>query len=193
VNRKLIKSLQRIFWIYVRNNFVITSASDVKMLDFPSNWAFVEISRANYSRVGEFRGSDLAAEYLEKVEQGEMGFFAAIGGQMVGSIWATINKTAVPVVVRSCMRLNPNEVLVHDIVTGERYRGKGVGPYMVRELTRTIFSGPSVSKLIIDVSVRNRQSLRVMEKLGLSCGERAIYVSLLGRVLLEKSFAHSGA
>lgn len=193
MNRKLIKSLQRIFWIYARNNFVITSASDVKMLDFPSNWAFVEISRANYSRVVEFRGINLATEYLEKMEQGELGFFATIGGHMVGSIWATINKAAVPVVVRSCMKLNPNEALLHDIVTGERYRGMGVGPYMVRELTQTLFARPNVRKLIIDVSMRNRPSLRMMEKLGLSRAEQAIYVSLFGRVLLEKSLAHSGA
>jgi RimJ/RimL family protein N-acetyltransferase len=106
---------------------------------------------------------------------------------MVGSIWASINRTANPAITRKHIRLLPNEALIHDIVTSEQSKGQGIGPFMVSSIISVLFSEYQVGRIIIDVNRNNRASLRMMEKVGLKAKEQAFYISILGRLAFEKT------
>lgn len=104
----------------------------------------------------------------------------------VASVWATINKGRKPTVVRTYMTLMPNEALMHDGVTGEKYRGMGIGPFMVRRLAAALLSDHKVSRIVADVNVRNVASLRMMEKLGLEINQQVLYISAFGTLVIQK-------
>ena len=185
--RVLTKKVQHMFWIYVRNNFIVTKSSHFKRFEPDTRFAFVPITFDNCSRVQEFRDESRISEYRHKLSREEIGCFAERDGTMVGSIWATINNSREPAVVRSYMRLMPNEALIHDIVTGERFRGMGVGPFMAGKMASLLLSESSVSRIIVDVNVRNSASLRMMDKAGFQMKEQVVYVSALGNLLFQKT------
>jgi RimJ/RimL family protein N-acetyltransferase len=116
----------------------------------------------------------------------EIGFFAECEGKACGSIWATINKDAKPSVVRGHIKLKPGEALIHDIVTGEQFRGMGIGPYMVQQISTFLLRECGVSKIIIDVNSSNQPSLRMMAKAGLPVKERVLYISAFGSFVWQK-------
>jgi len=184
--RTVTKGLQKLFWIYHTKNFVITRMSDFRVIPPATGWDFVPIARDNCFRVEDFRDDSRISEYRDKLAHGEIGFFADASDRMVGSIWATINSAGAPTVVKSYMRLMPNEALIHDIVTSETFRGKGVGPFMVGQVSAVLLNVYRVNKIIIDVNVRNKPSLRMMEKAGVPLNQEVIYISALGRLMLQK-------
>lgn len=185
--RTLTRKVQRIFWIYLHYDFVINSMNDFKTTDAGVRCRFVPVTVDNYCRVREFREEQRITEYREKHRNGEVGFFAECDGRLVGSIWATINRTRVRSVVRMYMPLMPNEALIHDIVTAESFRGMGVGPFMVSRMALQLLSEYGVNRIIIDVSSRNRPSLRMMEKVGLEAREKVFSVSLFSTLAYHKT------
>ena len=177
-------NLQKIFWIRVTFNFIIYSINDFKMIEPMIKCNFLPISIDNYGRVRDFREDSRISQYKDKLSKKEIGYFAEYKGQMVGSIWATTNKSEVPTVVRTVMKLMPNEGLIHDIVTGEKFRGRGVGPFMVSRFAPILLKEYKLSRIIIDVSIKNRVSLRMMEKVGLRKDHLMLYLSALGKLVL---------
>jgi RimJ/RimL family protein N-acetyltransferase len=136
--------------------------------------------------VNEFRDEDRVAEYRDKLAHREIGFFCELDGNAVGSIWASINESEVRKIVRMYMPLMPKDALIHDVVTGERCRGMGIGPFMVGALASILLNEYGVSRVIIDVNVKNVPSLRMMEKVGLQIKERVLYISAFGTLVGEK-------
>ena len=187
VRQTLTKKLQKLFWIYLTNNFIITTASDFIMTEPAIKCGFTPVTSTNYFRVRDFRDESRIREYREKLAGKEKGFFAECDGRMVGSLWATINSAPVPTVVRTYMRLMPNEALIHDIVTGREFRGLGVGPFMVGRIASILLNEHGVSRIVIDVNVRNSPSLRMMDKAGLQMRQQVLYVSAFGKLILQKS------
>jgi len=185
--QRVTKRLQKVFWIYLTNNFVITNRSDFKIVEPATTCAFTPITSANYFRVRDFREEGRVSEYRDKLAHNEVGFFAESDGKMVGSIWATINNARVAAVARTYMRLMPNEALVHDIVTGESFRGRGVGAFMVRRMSEILLGEHGLSRIIVDVNVRNSPSLRMMNKAGVQMSQQVLYVSVLGKLVFEKT------
>jgi RimJ/RimL family protein N-acetyltransferase len=171
----------------VTNNFVVTNASRLKTLTVPPKCRLVPITLENYCRVREFRHKTLVLEYQDKLSHGEVGCFAEVDGLLVGSIWATVNGSHIPALVRGYMRLLPREALIHDIVTGEKFRGVGIGPYMVSGIVEKLLSDQKVDRIIIDVNVKNGPSLRMMDKVGLHRGQQMLYVSAFGRQICQKT------
>jgi len=182
----LTKKLQRVFWIYLTNNFVISSPNDFQLTNAACECRFLPIKAENFFRVREFRGVERVSEYRDKIARKEIGFFSECGGKVVGSIWATVNDAKSPSVARGHIRLMPNEALVHDIVTGEGSRGMGVGPFMLGRIASLLLNEHRVSKIVIDVNVKNKSSLRMMEKAGLRPNREVLSVSALGTLALEK-------
>jgi RimJ/RimL family protein N-acetyltransferase len=180
------KSLQKLFWIYLTNNFIVTRINDLKLIEAGIRCEFLPITLNNYFRVRDFRDESRVAEYREKLANKETGFFAQSDEKMIGSIWATINNTDVPSVVRSYIKLMPDEALVHDIVTGELFRGMGVGPFMVGRICTFLLTQLGVGKIIIDVNVRNRRSLRMMDKTGLQASQKMLSISAFGTLVSQK-------
>ena len=178
---------QRLLWIYLHDNFVIETMGDVRVLEANIKCAFVRIDLNNYYRVQEFRQERRVAEYRQKIGNGELGYFAVCNDTMVGSIWATTNHKRVRSVVRMHMPLMPNEALIHDIVTAGSLRGMGVGPFMVGRMASTLLDEYRIKRIIIDVSCRNRPSLRMMEKIGLQSKERVLSVSLFSKLAFRKA------
>lgn len=176
----LVTRLQRVGWIYFANNFYVESASDFSVPTPRQPLQLVQITPENCARVQDFRPAYRRAEYAMKLEKGEVGYFAVMAGTMVGSIWATINRTSAPCVARGYMWLRPGEALIHDVVAGEGFRGMGVGPFMVGSFLVALLDQYMVSKVIIDVSVRNRPSLRMMAKAGLYAKDATLSVSAFG-------------
>ncbi|MGH7782229.1 MAG: GNAT family N-acetyltransferase [Candidatus Binatia bacterium] len=179
------KRIQRIFWIYLTNNFVITGTNDFTNVEPAVSCRFLPITSDNYFRVREFRDEGRVQEYKEKVTREEIGFFAEHDGKMVGSIWATLNTAGGPKVVRSYMRVLPNEALVHDIVAGEQFRGMGIGPYMLGQICLALLGEYRAHKIVVDVNFRNRRSLRMMEKAGLQLTQRVLSISAFGRLISQ--------
>lgn len=183
--RIAIRKLQKVFWIYLTNNFVITSVNNLGVLTFPDDWKVVSVTQENYFRVQEFREDGLILEYREKLLHGEQGVFAELDGQMVGSIWATTNGGAEPVIVRTYMKLGPREALIHDVFTGEQYRGRGIARFLLQEMVRRLLAKPGAEKIIVDVNFRNSHSLKIMEKCGLRRSEQMLCVSVFGKPMLR--------
>jgi RimJ/RimL family protein N-acetyltransferase len=180
------RSLQKVFWVYLTNNFFIANVSEVKITEPATKAGFMPITLDNYFRVRDFREEERVPEYRNKLANKELGFFAEIDGQIVGSIWATINNARMPSVARAHMRLMPNEALIHDIVTGEKFRGLGVGPFMVGRISSVLLKEYGVGRIIIDVNFRNHSSLRMMDKAGLRARQQALYVSVLGKLKYQR-------
>ena len=183
----LTKRLQKVFWLYLTNNFIVTSMSDLRVIEPAATYDFIPITWANYSRVRDFRDEHRISEYRDKLARNELGFFAVVDGHTAGSIWATINRSQLPAVARMYMRLLPNEALIHDIVTGEMWRGRGVGPFMVCRIASILLCEHALTKVIIDVNARNTASLRMMNKTGLQVQQHVLYVSAFGTVVLRKT------
>ena len=95
------KNLQKMFWIYLTNNFVVTSMDDFKTIELSKECGFLPLTLDNYFRVLDFREENRVSEYRRMLAHKEIGFFAGVDGKMVGSIWATINTAQLPSVVRS--------------------------------------------------------------------------------------------
>lgn len=187
LRHKLTRTLQKVGWIYWTNNFVISSTKDFILTEAALGCELVPITPDNYARVQEFREGSRCPEYREKILRGEIGYFAEWNGGMVGSIWATINNKKVPIVARGYMELAPNEAMIHDIVTGVRWRGMGVGSFMTGRMSAALLNQFGVDKVIIDVSVRNGASLRMMHKAGLPMKEQVLYVSVFGNLIFKKA------
>jgi RimJ/RimL family protein N-acetyltransferase len=187
MRQTLTKKLQRVFWVYLTKNFIITSLTDFKPSEPVTRCVFVPITSDNYFRVHDFREKNRVSEYRDKLAHKELGFFAECEGKMVASIWATINQEQTPAVVRTYMRLMPKEALIHDIVTGKNFRGMGVGPFMVGRIAAILLNDYGVNKIIIDVNPRNRSSLRMMDKVGLKMKQQMLYISAFGRLVVQKA------
>ena len=186
LRQALTKKLQKLFWVYHTNNFIITRMSDCNMVSPATACEFTPITSDNCVRARDFRDDNRVSEYRGKLARGEIGYFAELAGTMAGSIWATINKEQIPTVVRTYMRLAPNEALIHDIVTGEKFRGKGVAPFMVGCISSTLLNDYRVSKIIIDVNVTNKPSLRMMDKAHVPMKQEVLYISALGSLIFQK-------
>lgn len=182
----LTKQLQKLFWIYLTDNFVISQASDFKTVEPAIQCELVPIIFENCDRVLDFREPSRVTDYREKLARKEVGFFAECEGRMAGSIWATINTSPSPKVTRGYLKLEPKEAMIHDIVTSEACRGKGVGPFMVGRFSSVLLNDYGVARIIIDVNTRNQPSLRMMDKAGMKKDQQVFYVSAFNTLLWHK-------
>lgn len=177
--------LQKLFWVYVTRNGTISSLQDFRIVPPATACLILPITPDNCHRVQEFREQTRVAEYRAKLADNQIGMFAECEGEVVGSIWASVNKTGAPITVRGYMPLLPNEALMHDAVTAERMRGKGIGPYMVGTIAKALLADHGVHRIIMDVNVRNASSLRMLAKIGVRTTETVLYCSVLGGLLFQ--------
>ena len=182
LKEKLKKRLQKIFWIYPCNIFIIKGMNEFQMLDPKIKCDFVPITLDNCHRVKDFREESRILQYKDKLAHNEMGYFAEHNGKIVGSIWATVNKTQVPNLVRRFVKLMPNEGLIHDIVTGENSRRMGVGTIMVSRIVPILLKEWKLNRILIDVNIKNWASLKMMGKLHFQKDQKVLYVSAFGKV-----------
>jgi GNAT superfamily N-acetyltransferase len=185
LKQKLTKKLQEIFWIRITFNHIISGLHDFKIFEPRIKCSFIPITMNNFHRVGDFREDERVSQYKNKLVQKEIGYFVEYNGQMISSIWATINKAEVSNVVRNYIRLMPNEGLIHDIVTGKQYRGMGVGSFMVSRIALILLKEYGLNRIIIDVNIKNRASLRMMNKVGLRIDHKMLYVTAFGRLVFQ--------
>jgi len=180
--------LQKVFWIHLTDNRIIRSISDFKTVRPQAKCKLMPITEDNCHRVGDFREKSRIPQYRDKLVHGEIGYFAEHNGRIIGSHWATVNKTGAQKVVRTYMKLLPNEGLLHDLVIDEKCRGMGVGPFMVSELTTILFREHGVSRIIWDISIRNGKSLRMIEKLGVPVDHRMLALTVFRRLVFHLVF-----
>jgi ribosomal protein S18 acetylase RimI-like enzyme len=159
---------------------------DFQAIDSDVECELVPITASNYYRVEDFRGKYRIQEYKRKIMNDEIGFFAEHHSQMLGSIWSTMNTTSAPHVVRGFIRLLPGEALIHDIVTGDKYRGMGIGPFMVSRLLPILLESNVVKRVIIDVNVKNNSSLHMMNKIGLKVVNTTLSISAFGDLVFHR-------
>jgi len=187
----LIRQCQRLVWIYVTEDFSITRSGDFTAAPPAMPCTLVPITSANHARVQDFRDEHRVSEYRDKLCSRELGYFAECDGAMVGSIWATLNRGADPIVVKRYLTLRPHEALLHDLVIGDHFRGHGIGPFMISECASILLHTLGVARVVTDVSSRNHRALRMYARAGMHVDSHSIYASVLGRPLvhlrLEKS------
>lgn len=183
---KLKKMIQKVVLLRRTFNFVVVDESDFARLPAEDDCRLVQITVDNYLRVGEFRPRSRITQYREKLESGEIGYFVEYHGRMIGSNWATVNREARPRIVRSVIRLAPNEGLTHDGVIAPRFRGQGFGAFMISRLVELLLHEYRLSRITIDVNVRNKASLRMMEKAGFRIDHEMLYVALFNRLVLQR-------
>lgn len=177
--------LQRILGVYLTNNFSIRTLKDFKSIEPNLPCRFIPMTLENYARVTDFRESGRVAQYRSKLLNHELGFFAEHDGKMVGSVWATINRTDRKVVVRNYMKLLPNEAIIHDGVASDQFRGMRIGPYMVSQILTTLIKDHGIRKVVWDVHVMNQASMLMLEKLGLRHERRVVSICSFGKLILQ--------
>jgi hypothetical protein len=182
---KLKMRLQKIFWIYLSNNFIINGLNEFTIIKPKIECGFVRITLDNCHRVAEFREEGRISQYRDKLANKEIGYFAENDGKMVGSVWATVNKTDVPIVVQMFKTIVYNEGVVHDNIVSEKFRGMRIGPFMESNMFGLLLKEYGLKRVIADISVKNRASLRMLEKMGLQPDYRILYIAVLGKPVLE--------
>ena len=183
---KVKRMIQNVILVRRTCNFVVVDPRDVKPLETNHNARLVPITVENHQRVGEFRPPSRIEQYRQKLARGEVGYFVEYDGKMVGSNWATVNEGGSAVVARTVMRLEPGEGMTHDGVIAPRLRGQGFGAFMINRLVANLFRDYDLRKIIIDVNVKNRASLRMMEKAGFRVDHEALYVAVFDRLLFHR-------
>lgn len=177
--------LKKILWMVVCNVYVIQNVNEFKMVEPAINCSFIRVTLDNCHRVVDFREENRITDYRNKLTRKEIGYFAEHNGKMIGSVWATINKTDIPLIVQTTKKLMYNEGLVHDNVVSENFRGLRIGPFMESSMFSVLFSEYGLSKIIADVNVRNRASLQMFPKLGLRVNRKVLYVMVFDKLILK--------
>ncbi len=181
----IVRLAQKVFWAYLTHNFIVTNSNQIRAVAPTISCTLLRITERNCSAVTDFREPARIAEYVAKVAKGELGFYAMHDGKAVGSMWATINTTARPIVARRYIRLRPGEAILHDAVTATVCRGMAIAPFLFRSIAHELFSAFHVKRIIGDVNTRNTSALRYIKKLGLYPSETKLYFSILGRWAFE--------
>jgi len=176
--------VQNFFWVRICYIHEINGPNDYRIVTPKIKCNFVPITKDNCNRVADFRKNNRTLQYHEKLTNNEIGWFAECEGNMVGSIWTTVNRSKKIADFRKFIKLKPNEALIHDVVVGKKSRGCSVGPFMVSQITKNIFTELKSDKIIVDVSIRNKASIRMMEKSGLRVTKMVLYISLLNKKIL---------
>jgi ribosomal protein S18 acetylase RimI-like enzyme len=185
LKQELKMKLKKIFWMKIRYNYFITAMTESNKVEPGVNCKFIPITMNNCHRVGEFREESRISEYREKLAHNEIGYFAENNGKIIGSQWATINKTDLPCNVRDFTKLRPNEGVIHDAVVSEKFRGMRIGPFMVSRMNTFLFKEYGLQRITWDVNINNHASLRMLEKLGFRKDRKVLYVAAFGKLLLK--------
>jgi len=185
LNEKIKSTLIKIIWVVIYNIYIIKGINDFKVIEPKIKCAFIPITLDNHHRVQEFREERRVEQYKEKLLNNEIGYFAEHNGKIIGSIWATINKTQVPRVVQTFKTIKKNEALVHDIVVSNDFRGMRIGPFMESSIFTKIFNIYEVSALITDANIRNHASLRMHSMVGARIDHKMFYIALVGKPILK--------
>jgi GNAT superfamily N-acetyltransferase len=183
---KLKKMIQKVVLLRRTYNFVVVDERDFARLPAEGDCRLVQITADNYHRVGEFRPRTRITQYRKKLESGEIGYFVEYHGRMIGSNWATVNRDVRPRIVRSVIRLAPNEGLTHDGVIAPSFRGQGFGAFMISRLVEILMQEFKLSRIIIDVNVKNKASLRMMEKAGFRVDHKMLHLALFDRLIFQR-------
>jgi len=178
------KKLQKLAWAYLIK--VFRAYEKVAPCEPRVTCSLVPITMENADCVALFRPAARVAEYREKLALGEIGYFATDGTTYYGSIWATVNLSDHRKIVHGYMPLKPFQALIHDAVTAEASKGKGIGPFMIARLIDLLLA-QGVQCALIDVNTRNHPSLRMMEKTGLLPITTEFFVSLFGHPVIHFS------
>lgn len=176
---------KKVFWYTMVNVFIVNGISEFKMIEPRIQCEFIPITLDNCHRVTDFREEDRISQYRDKLNQKEIGYFAEHNGKMIGSVWATINKTEVPRVVQTFKKVMYNEGIVHDNIVSEKFRGMLVGPFMETSMFKLLFNEYGLSRIIADVNVKNRASLRMLDRAGLRIDHKMLGVSFFGKPILK--------
>jgi RimJ/RimL family protein N-acetyltransferase len=183
--QRLIKKMQRLLWVYPCYIFFINSPDEMKKVEPKIACEFVPITMDNYHRVAEFREDERISEYRDKIEKGEIGYFAQHGGKIIGSIWATVNKTKAPCIAKTYFELMPDECLLHDNFISENYRGMRVGAFLESNMPVYLFREYKLKRIITDINVRNYASLQMVKKAGLRRDHKMLFVSAFGKSIVK--------
>jgi hypothetical protein len=70
--------VQKVFWVYLTNNFIVTSLDDFKNCEPVIKCEFLPITLENFSRVRDFRDQSRVLEYRAKLAHREMFFLASL-------------------------------------------------------------------------------------------------------------------
>jgi hypothetical protein len=185
LNDKMKMKLQHAFWIYLAYNFIVRGPNEFKMVEPKIKCRFIPITFDNCYRVEDFRKEDRVSQFKEKLARKEIGRFAEHNGKMIGSIWATINKTEVASVAQMFKTINYNEGAVTDNIVSENFRGMRVGPFMESSMFALLLREYGLSKIIADVSIQNHASLRMLERMGLRKAYLMFYFSAFGKPVFQ--------
>jgi hypothetical protein len=173
------------FWFSIGYHYTINGPNELRIVEPRIKCKLIPITLENYHRVADFREEDRITEYRNKLDNNEIGCFAEYEGKMIGSIWATINKTDTPFVGKDFTRIMPNEGLLHDNVINEKFRGMGVGGFLEWSLPLLLFNKYGVHKIKTDINVSNRASVRMAEKVGLRIDHKVLYVAAFGKMIFK--------
>jgi RimJ/RimL family protein N-acetyltransferase len=182
------QKLPKYFWVHITNDFIINDVNEIRMVQARLPCNFIPIARENYHRVAEFREEGRISQYRDKLDQKEIGYFAEYNGKMISSFWAIVNRAPITAVVKGYYKVGPNEAFLLDLVTGEQSRGMSVGPFLLSQTVNALFREYAVSRVVFDISVRNRTSMRMIDKLGLRIDHKTLAVSVFSRLVFHLVF-----
>lgn len=185
LNEKIKPKLIKCLWIAIYKIFIIKGLDEFKMIEPKIKCNFISITLDNCHRIKDFREESRVAQYRDKLMNSEIGYFAEHNGKIIGSVWATINKTTMPKVVQTFKTIMYNEALIHDNVVSENFRGLRVGPFMESNMFSILLKEYKVSRLIADINVRNDAVSRMFNTLGVNVDHKMLYIALFGQPILK--------
>jgi ribosomal protein S18 acetylase RimI-like enzyme len=185
LNDKRKMKLQNFFWIYLCYNYIIREPNEFKMVEPKIKCGFIPVTLDNCHRVAEFRKEDRRSQFKDKLAHGEIGFFAKHNGRVIGSMWATINKTNLPIYAQLFRSVGYNEGVVTDGFVDESFRGMRVAAFLVSNIFAILLKDFGLSKVTTDVNVQNKSSIKMLEKIGFRIASKMLYISAFGKPILE--------
>jgi len=177
--------VRQVFWPYLCHIYFIDGFDDYYVIKAKIKINILPITFNNYLRVADYREEARIVEYRNKLMNNEIGFFAEHEGKMVGSAWASINKTKVSHVVRTFIKLMPDEALLHDFFVNEKFRGNRIIPEMVSNMCTILLKEYKLKRLIIDINVKNNKSLNAAKALGWRIRQKMFFLALFGKPVLR--------
>lgn len=140
-----------------------------------------KINYANYEMVKRLRDKATSESFKNMLDENQVGIYAMLDGEPIGHAWADLVK--VKKVVNDSFIISPYAAMVHYCYVSDKYRGKGIYPYLLYTLINDIYVEHNISDFYITVDIDNIPSQKGVAKVGFRKINDITQLYLLGKVV----------
>jgi RimJ/RimL family protein N-acetyltransferase len=181
------------FFYYKRTRIFHICAEDTPLLKIGLDLNIVPVSEDNIEDTINIDSTSFSL-IKQLFESGELGFYAYSGDSIVHHSWVILGPN---VIVSGLKNKNPlfeidsTSAYIHYCVTASDWRGKGIYPFVLTEICRTIDKQFNRKKIFIAVTGNNTPSIKGILKAGFKDYGGIIAFNLFGFMIRRISTAES--